>query len=197
MGSIRCVLAGNSSIVLTALTRLLNDEFSVLPSVLNKRALESAIKHFRPHVVVFDCDPRRLDKTLRPRIGIVSPEPAVIFLAGEGAGAIRLNCLDRDAPVSSFFAAIRKAAHDIRNSSGEDVLVSKESGIGHPPLSIREQQVLRAVALGKRMKDVAFELGITPRTVAFHKYKAMRENSIKDNYELHAFCTKYGLLEKA
>ena len=44
------------------------------------------------------------------------------------------------------------------------------------------------------MKQVANDLGISPRTVAFHKYKAMQVNGLRNNYELLQFCIKLGLL---
>jgi DNA-binding CsgD family transcriptional regulator len=44
------------------------------------------------------------------------------------------------------------------------------------------------------MKGVARELGIAPRTVAFHKYKAMEVNGLKSNSDLISFALRHGLL---
>lgn len=42
----------------------------------------------------------------------------------------------------------------------------------------------RSVALGTRVKEVAFELGITRRSIAlFHKYMAMGPNNARHIYE--------------
>jgi DNA-binding NarL/FixJ family response regulator len=71
---------------------------------------------------------------------------------------------------------------------------------GQPPdeaaafLSGREQQVLVRLVQGLSMKQVARELGIAPRTVAFHKYKAMENNGLQNNAELMAFALRHRLL---
>jgi DNA-binding CsgD family transcriptional regulator len=44
------------------------------------------------------------------------------------------------------------------------------------------------------MKQVAYQLGIAPRTVAFHKYKAMEANGLRNNVDLMAFALHHGLL---
>jgi len=52
--------------------------------------------------------------------------------------------------------------------------------------------VLALLVQGLTMKQVAHELGITPRTVAFHKYRAMEANGLRDNADLMAFALRHG-----
>jgi DNA-binding NarL/FixJ family response regulator len=61
-------------------------------------------------------------------------------------------------------------------------------------LSDRERGVVRWLAEGKAMKEVAFLLGISPRTVQFHKYRVMARYQIKSNAELVRFAMKNNLL---
>jgi DNA-binding NarL/FixJ family response regulator len=61
-------------------------------------------------------------------------------------------------------------------------------------LSFRELEVLKLVVSGLPMKSVARRLGITPRTVAFHKYRAMRALGLRDNAELIDYAIHHGLL---
>ncbi|HYN91177.1 MAG TPA: response regulator transcription factor [Thermoleophilaceae bacterium] len=51
-------------------------------------------------------------------------------------------------------------------------------------LTPREREVLQLLAEGKAMKEVAAILGITPRTVAFHKYRIMGSLGIRSSAEL-------------
>jgi DNA-binding NarL/FixJ family response regulator len=51
-------------------------------------------------------------------------------------------------------------------------------------LTPREREVLRLLAQGRSMKEAAFELGITPRTIAFHKYRVMKLLGIRTSAEL-------------
>jgi DNA-binding NarL/FixJ family response regulator len=54
----------------------------------------------------------------------------------------------------------------------------------HPDLSPRALEVLRHLAEGKLMKQVAADLGIATRTVAFHKYRAMKQLGLSSNAAL-------------
>lgn len=57
-------------------------------------------------------------------------------------------------------------------------------------LTPRQREVVRLLAEGKTMREVAEALTITPRTVAFHKYRTMREFGLKTNAELIRFAMK-------
>ena len=57
--------------------------------------------------------------------------------------------------------------------------------------------MVRLLARGLAMKEVARELDIAPRTVAFHKYKIMQELGLKSNAELFQYASRHGLLEGA
>ena len=50
------------------------------------------------------------------------------------------------------------------------------------------------LAEGASMKEVAVELEVTPRTVAFHKYRIMEEHNIKSSAELVQFAIKQGVV---
>ena len=60
--------------------------------------------------------------------------------------------------------------------------------------SAREAQVIGLLVRGFSMKEVARTLGIAPRTVAFHKYKAMDTHGIRSNVELMDLAVRQGLL---
>ena len=58
----------------------------------------------------------------------------------------------------------------------------------------RQREVLQLLAEGLVMKQVAAELGLSTRTVAHHKYKIMREQSIESNAELVQLAIEEGLI---
>jgi DNA-binding CsgD family transcriptional regulator len=64
------------------------------------------------------------------------------------------------------------------------------------PLTSRQRQVLQLLAEGFSMKQVAAQLGVTPRTVAFHKYRIMEEHHLVTNTELLRFSIDQGLCGK-
>ena len=51
-------------------------------------------------------------------------------------------------------------------------------------LTLRQKEVLQLLAEGRSMKEAAFILNVSPRTVAFHKYTMMEHLHIKNTAEL-------------
>ncbi len=68
-----------------------------------------------------------------------------------------------------------------------------------PPqeLTSREYEVLALLAVGYPMKQVAYRLGITYRTVTFHKYRMMQRLGIRTNAGLMHYAIRNGVLESA
>ena len=60
-------------------------------------------------------------------------------------------------------------------------------------LSARQREVLQLLAEGRLMKEVADILGVTPRTVAFHKYSIMELLGVKTSAELVQYAVRHGL----
>jgi DNA-binding CsgD family transcriptional regulator len=59
-----------------------------------------------------------------------------------------------------------------------------------PQISRRQIEILRLLAEGKSMKQVAEVLDIRPGTVAFHKYRMMERLNVKSNAELLNYALK-------
>jgi DNA-binding CsgD family transcriptional regulator len=63
------------------------------------------------------------------------------------------------------------------------------------PLAVtpREREVLQLIARGFTMKESATMLGITPRTVAFHKYRMMQQLKVSSTAELVKLALRHGI----
>ncbi len=48
----------------------------------------------------------------------------------------------------------------------------------------RQREVLQLLAEGRSMKEAAKILNVTPRTVAFHKYRMMEQLNLKNHADL-------------
>ena len=57
-------------------------------------------------------------------------------------------------------------------------------------LTPRQRQVLQLLAEGRTMKETADFLHVTPRTIAFHKYRIMEEFGLKTNSDLVKFAIR-------
>jgi DNA-binding NarL/FixJ family response regulator len=61
---------------------------------------------------------------------------------------------------------------------------TRVSHLGQEKLTTRQIEVLQLLAEGRSMKEVAYTLKLTPRTVAFHKYKIMERLRLHTNADL-------------
>jgi DNA-binding CsgD family transcriptional regulator len=61
-------------------------------------------------------------------------------------------------------------------------------------LTGRQREVVQLLAEGKSMKEAANVLNVTPRTVAFHKYRIMEELGIKSSAELVRYAIENRIL---
>ena len=62
-------------------------------------------------------------------------------------------------------------------------------------LTSRQREVLQLIAEG--MKEAAALLGISARTVEFHKYSMMEALGLKSSAELMRFAVKHGMNDRA
>jgi DNA-binding NarL/FixJ family response regulator len=60
-------------------------------------------------------------------------------------------------------------------------------------LTPRQREVLRLLAEGKRMKEIAAILGLSTRTVETHKYEMMQTLGLGSTAELVRYAIKHGL----
>ncbi len=61
-------------------------------------------------------------------------------------------------------------------------------------LTPRQREVLQLLAKGHSMKEAANVLNLTPRTVAFHKYRMMEQLKVKSTAELIQYAVKHHIV---
>ncbi len=57
-------------------------------------------------------------------------------------------------------------------------------------LTPRQREVLRLLAKGHTMREAAGLLQVTPRTIAFHKYRIMKKHGLRTNSDLVRFAIR-------
>ena len=62
------------------------------------------------------------------------------------------------------------------------------------PITMRQREVLQLLAQGKNMKEIGALLNVTPRTVAFHKYKMMKLLGIDNSVDLIKYAVRKQLV---
>src|SRR5262245_29109631 len=61
-------------------------------------------------------------------------------------------------------------------------------------LTPRQREILQLLAEGRSAKEIGATLGISPRTVEFHKYQVMEAQGLHSNAELIHFAIKHGIV---
>jgi DNA-binding NarL/FixJ family response regulator len=203
----RILLADDHLLLLEAFTVLLEPEFDVVGTVTDGRRLLDEFARLHPDVVVLDIampllnglDAGRQLKAQRRSVKLIyltmNPDPD---LAGE---ALRLG--------ASGYVLKSSAAHELKLAIHEGLrgrsyitpLITRDvvgSLMQHrntrQELTMRQREVLQLLAEGRSMKEAAAILDLTPRTVAFHKYRMMEQLQLKSSAELVQFAVRQGIV---
>ncbi len=65
----------------------------------------------------------------------------------------------------------------------------------HETLSHRELQVLRMIAMGKTLKEIAAELSLSPKTIGTYHVSLMRRMGMKSDTEITRYALTHGLID--
>lgn len=188
-----CLLVGHHTLVLDLLRNLLEPEFKVLSVATDIDAALAAAEAYRPVAAIIDLDAELISLRISRRLQKALPSLAVTYLTGEVDPAWRVAAVGKSRPASELLQTVRRAwEHSAEGAT--QVQAEQPPDEASAFLSGREQQVLVRLVQGLSMKQVARELGIAPRTVAFHKYKAMENNGLQNNAELMEFALRHRLL---
>jgi len=109
--------------------------------------------------------------------------------------------LSKDGDPETLLAAIRKVAAGGRflDASIAEKMAFEASGLSpvahHESLSDREFQVLRLLAKGMGVNDIAAELAISNKTVSTHKARMMEKMGFQSNADLVRYAIAQGLPE--
>jgi DNA-binding NarL/FixJ family response regulator len=201
----RVLLADDHALLLGAFEKLLTPECEVVGTVTDGRALLAAAQQFKPDVIVLDIampllnglDAGRQIKQMYPRVKLVfltmnedADLAAEAFRAGASAYLLKRSA------ASELLTAIRevmKGRSYVTPLVTEGLVGSFMHTTARKPaheLTPRQREVLQLIAEGHSMKQVAALLNVTPRTVAFHKYRMMEQLNIKSSAELIQFAIR-------
>ena len=186
----RIIIADDHTLVAEACKKLLEAEYDVVATVGDGRALVRAASILKPQLIVIDVampllnglDAGQQIKQMLPSVKLVfltmsqdADMAAEAFRRG-ASGYLLKTCAASELTVavrevlkgrSYLSPAIASDTVDFLLRQGK-VLVEEGDR-----LTERQREVLQLLAEGKSMKEIASVLNLTPRTVAFHKYRIM------------------------
>ena len=143
-------------------------------------------------------------KQARPDIGVIilsmHPENQYGLMALQ-AGAS--GYLTKDCEASELMEAIKKVhggrkyiSPAIAHLMADDDISPQNHYLPHEKLSTREYQVLYMLAKGKRIKDIAENLGLSPKSVSTHRNHLLQKLKLQNNEQLTSYAHQHRLLDE-
>jgi len=206
----RVMLADDHTILVEAFRNLLEPHYQVVGTVADGRALIEAAPQLKPDVIVVDIGmPLMNGLEAGLRLKRLMPTAKLIFLTMNedldlAAEAMRRGAsgyLLKSSAASELIRAIQMAmkgetylSPQIARRLQKSYANSPQPGERAKTLTPRQREVMQLLAEGKSMKEVADILNVTPRTVAFHKYRIMDQLNLKTTAELIHFAIESRIL---
>ena len=210
MSKPRVLLADDHALVLEGFKKLLEEHCQVVGSVEDGRALLDAAKRLQPDIVVLDISMPKLNGLdAARRLRKMIPQPRLIFvtvhadqdyvtqafkagasayLLKRSAGSELLQAIDAVKNDNYYITSL--IARDLVQAAIADTASGAD---GQDRLPIRQREILQLVAEGLTLKEIASTLGLSPKTVEYHKAKLMEQLGLHTTAELTKYALAHGL----
>jgi DNA-binding NarL/FixJ family response regulator len=209
----RIVLADDHNLLVDAFKALLQPHFDVVGTFSNGHQLVEGASALEPDVIVLDIGMPIMNgliagqqlKQLLPRVKLIyltqnqDPDLAAEafrlgasgYLLKNSAGSELVHAINEVLLARSYITPLMT-----KGMVGSFIQNLKRRKTRHE-LTLRQREVLQLLAEGRSMKEVAYLLNVTPRTVAFHKYTMMDQLQLRSSAELIQFAMKSSIVAAA
>jgi DNA-binding NarL/FixJ family response regulator len=202
----RVILADDHKLVAEALRKLIAPQFEVVAIASDGYELLEFATALRPDVIVVDVampllnglEAGRQLKERMPSVKLVfltmneDPELALEAMNAGASGYVLKKSAGTEL-IEALAAAVRGKSYvtrQIARGMQESFARNPHGRMGPRSVTRRQRQVVQLLAEGKSMKEAADVLKVTPRTVAFHKYRLMQDLGLKTNADVVQFAIK-------
>ena len=203
------LIADDHTIVAEGLVTLLTDhDFDVVGTVADGRMLLEAATRHRPDVIVTDLSMPELsglEVLARLKAERIDSKVVVLTMHNNAELAVRAiragasGFLLKEAAGEELVTAIRQALQGriyLTAAVTKDVIdgMAALRDRPGPDLTSRQRDVLRLLLKGQRMKEIAANLQLSPRTVETHKYELMEVLGVHSTAELVKYALEHQLI---
>jgi DNA-binding NarL/FixJ family response regulator len=209
MARIKILLADDHALVAEGLVTLLKADFDLVGVVHDGQALVDAVETLKPDVIVTDLsmpvmnglDAVRQIRSRRPGAKIIvltmhldAHLAADAFRSGVSGYLTKMSSSDE------LISAIREVAQGrsyVTTLMTKDLigtLMTSAAPQKQSELTPRQREVLKLVAEGKTMKEVASRLNISVRTAESHKYETMQALGVQTTAALIQYAVRTNLV---
>jgi DNA-binding NarL/FixJ family response regulator len=206
----RVILADDHKLILDALKNLVEPEFDVVGTFVDGLSLLEGAPNLNPNMIVLDIGmPMMNGINAGQRLKQLMPSVRLIYLTMNedpdmAAEAFRLGASGYLLKKSAGAELVQALRQVVRGGTYVTPLMTKDmvgsfiqnfkrrKSTNH--LTLRQKEVLQLLAEGRSMKEVAFILNVSPRTVAFHKYTMMEHLNIRSSAQLIEYAMRSALV---
>ena len=204
----RVLIADDHAMFAETLRAYLEKTCSIIGVVADGQAMVQETIRLRPDVVVADVSMPLLNGLdAARRIREQAPKVAFVFLtmiddANLAAAAMELGSVGFLLKSSGGLELLKAIGDYFDHRSyltpklrAEDWVAAKARARQFSKeLTVRQREVVRLFAEGRSVKEIAFALNLSEKTVEFHKYHVMEAFNLKGNADLVLFALKKGLI---
>ena len=212
MPALRVLLADDHSLVRAGMRSLLRDieGVAVVGEAADGGQALALAERERPDVVLLDIAMKGMNgleaaarfRELHPGIKVIilsmhASEEYVLQALRAGAAAY----LIKDSATAELELALRSVMRGetylspaISRQVVEGYVQRVGAGAGEDPLTPRQREVLRRIAEGRSTKEIAFDLGLSVKTVETHRAQIMERVGIRDVAGLVRYAMRTGLV---
>lgn len=208
MNRARLVIADDHVVFAEGLRRILEPEFDVLRLVPDGEALVAACRELRPALALADISmPRVSGIEAARRLAKECPGVKIVLLTMHDELSFVLAALDegvsgfllKTAPATELLEALRVVLAGgvyLNPAMNAEVLRARRADpapAAQRRLSERQRAVVRMIAMGASAKEVATALGMSVKTVEYHKYRTMKQLRIPTSAGLVRYAIQTGI----
>jgi len=204
------LLADDHAMVVEGLAVLLKERFDLVGTVGDGNALLEAARKLRPDVIIADVEMPVLSGLEALRRLTAAKSPAKIIML----------TMHPDAELATEAFRAGASGYVLKVSAGEELVTAIQEVVQgrmyltplitkgviatfmepEPKdavrLTPRQREVLRFIAEGRRMKEIAAILQLSTRTVVTHKYEMMRSLGVESTVELVRYALHIGMITR-
>jgi two-component system invasion response regulator UvrY len=206
------LIADDHEVVRRGLKQILVDEFKNLKlseATTSQQAIDCVIKQAFDLVLLDINMPGRSGLDVLQEIMRLRPKTPVLILSVSPEQDYALRCLklgaagylSKRSASDELLIAVKKAMAGgkyVTASLAEQLATTVSSGTPQAPheaLSNRELQVLRLIAAGKTIKEVASELALSEKTVATYRTRVSEKMGLATNVDMARYALRHHLTE--
>lgn len=195
MYSSRCLFVGHQALVLEGLRCLLASRFEGRVVGPDCDSVRSAAAGFGPDIAIIQLDGASSGIACGNLLREICPGIRVFYLSDGTRPAFPGRSISMLSSAAEFLQVLQASADDAwdEDEASADRLAGTIPSGCFRYLSGRAREVIGLLIRGMSMKQVGRQLGITARTVAFHKYRVMEANGLRNNADLLRFAAAQGL----